>query len=53
MRRQVLAGAYRLVKAAGEPGAPQVSLVASGAVLPEVLEASRELPSAGCRRARR
>jgi pyruvate dehydrogenase E1 component len=47
LRRQVLAGAYRLVEAPVEPGAPQVSLVASGAVLPEVLEAARELADEG------
>jgi pyruvate dehydrogenase E1 component len=47
LRRQVLAGAYRLVEATVEPGAPQVSLVASGAVLPEVLVAAAELASEG------
>lgn len=47
LRRQVLAGAYRLVEAQVEPGAPQVSLVASGAVLPEVLAAARELADEG------
>ena len=47
LRRQVLAGAYRLVDAPVEPGAPQVSLVASGAVLPEVLAAARELADEG------
>ncbi len=47
LRRQVLAGAYRLVVAAVEPGMPQVSLAASGAVMPEVLEAARELASEG------
>jgi pyruvate dehydrogenase E1 component len=47
LRRQVLAGAYRLVEAPVEPGAPQVSLVASGAVIPEVLEAARELAEEG------
>jgi pyruvate dehydrogenase E1 component len=47
LRRQVLAGAYRLVEAPTEPGAPQVSLVASGAVLPEVLGAARELAEEG------
>ncbi len=49
LRRQVLAGAYRLVDAteAAEAGAPQVSLVASGAVLPEVLAAAAELADEG------
>ncbi|MGH8891851.1 MAG: transketolase-like TK C-terminal-containing protein [Actinomycetes bacterium] len=47
LRRQVLAGAYRLVDAPVQPGAPQVSLVASGAVLPEVLAAARELADEG------
>ncbi len=49
LRRQVLAGAYRLVDAteAAESGAPQVSLVASGAVLPEVLAAAAELADEG------
>ena len=47
LRRQVLAGAYRLVEAPVEPGAPQVSLVASGAVLPEVLAAAAELAEEG------
>jgi pyruvate dehydrogenase E1 component len=56
LRRQVLAGAYRLVDAftahpelADESGAPvpTVALVASGAVLPEVLEAAAELAEEG------
>ena len=49
LRRQVLAGAYRLVDATGvlEPDAPQVSLVASGAVLPEALAAAEELTAEG------
>ena len=49
LRRQVLAGAYRLVDATGalDPDAPQVSLVASGAVLPEVLAAAAELAAEG------
>jgi hypothetical protein len=49
LRRQVLAGAYRLVDATGvlDADAPQVSLVASGAVLPEVLVAAAELASEG------
>ncbi|HET8971343.1 MAG TPA: transketolase C-terminal domain-containing protein, partial [Candidatus Nanopelagicales bacterium] len=53
LRRQVLAGAYRLVDAhAAHPelkasGAPQVHLAASGAVLPEVLAAAEELAEEG------
>jgi pyruvate dehydrogenase E1 component len=49
LRRQVLAGAYRLVDAteAATAGAPQVSLVASGAVMPEVLAAAAELADEG------
>ncbi|MCT9929877.1 pyruvate dehydrogenase [Planotetraspora sp. A-T 1434] len=49
LRRQVLAGAYRLVDA-GElaaTGAPAVQLVGSGAVLPEVLAAAAELADEG------
>jgi pyruvate dehydrogenase E1 component len=53
LRRQVLAGAYRLVDASdatdgrAEPGAPVVHLVGSGAVLPEVLAAAAELAEEG------
>jgi pyruvate dehydrogenase E1 component len=49
LRRQVLAGAYRLVDAAeaAAAGAPPVYLAASGAVLPEVLEAAAELGDEG------
>jgi pyruvate dehydrogenase E1 component len=49
LRRQVLAGAYRLVdaSAAAEAGAPAVYLAASGAVLPEVLVAAAELADEG------
>ena len=49
LRRQVLAGAYRLVDASSlaEGGAPQVHLAASGAVLPEVLAAAAELAEEG------
>jgi pyruvate dehydrogenase E1 component len=49
LRRQVLAGAYRLVDAAplAETGAPQVHLAASGAVLPEALAAAAELAEEG------
>ncbi len=48
LRRQVLAGAYRLVDA-GPPadGTPRVHLAASGAVLPEVLAAAAELAEEG------
>src|SRR5450755_1560980 len=49
LRRQVLAGAYRLVdaSAAAQAGAPEVCLAASGAVLPEVLIAAAELADEG------
>ena len=49
LRRQVLAGAYRLVDASAlaARGAPQVHLAASGAVLPEVLTAAAELADEG------
>ena len=54
LRRQVLAGAYRLVDATrtgdagtAEPGAPPVYLVGTGAVLPEVLAAAAELADEG------
>jgi pyruvate dehydrogenase E1 component len=49
LRRQVLAGAYRLVDAepAARDGAPAVYLAGSGAVLPEVLAAAAELADEG------
>ncbi|WP_406288063.1 transketolase-like TK C-terminal-containing protein [Embleya sp. NBC_00896] len=47
LRRQVLAGAYRLLEAPDLPGAPSVYLAASGAVLPEVLTAAHELREEG------
>ncbi len=53
LRRQVLAGGYRLVDAFAahpelrEGGAPLVHLVASGAVLPEALLAAEELAGEG------
>ena len=54
LRSQVLAGAYRLVDgrvASGahqdDPNAPVVHLVGTGAVMPEVLEAAKELASEG------
>jgi pyruvate dehydrogenase E1 component len=49
LRRQVLAGGYRLVDAAEEvaAGAPPVYLVGCGAVLPEVLTAAAELADEG------
>ncbi|MGH3069905.1 MAG: transketolase-like TK C-terminal-containing protein [Streptosporangiaceae bacterium] len=48
LRRQVLAGAYRLVDA-GPPadGTPRVHLAGCGAVLPEVLAAAAELGEEG------
>jgi pyruvate dehydrogenase E1 component len=47
LRRQVLAGGYRLVPATGE--GPLVRLVASGAVMPEVVAAQAELTGEGVR----
>ncbi|MFX0593546.1 transketolase-like TK C-terminal-containing protein [Melissospora conviva] len=52
LRRQVVSGAYRLVDAHQaypelDPGAPVVQLAASGALLPEVLAASKELAEEG------
>ena len=49
LRRLVLAGAYRLVDASelALSGAPAVSLVSSGAVMPEVVEAAWELQDEG------
>lgn len=49
LRADVLAGGYRLVdaSAAAAAGAPQVHLVASGAVMPEVIEAARLLADEG------
>jgi pyruvate dehydrogenase E1 component len=49
LRRQVLAGAYRLVDAAEQAaaGAPPVYVVGCGAVLPEVLHAAAELAEEG------
>jgi pyruvate dehydrogenase E1 component len=47
LRRQVLAGGYRLVDAAPLEGAPVVYLVGSGAVLPQVLAAAEELAEEG------
>lgn len=49
LRRQVLAGGYRLVDAAelAAAGAPPVYLVGCGAVLPEVLQAATELSEEG------
>ena len=46
LRRQVLAGAYRLVDP-GMRSAPAVQLAASGPVLPEVLAAAAQLRSEG------
>ena len=58
LRRQVLAGAYRLVDASRHPElrrahAPVVHLAASGAVLPEVRRRRRGARRRGDRRARR
>ena len=54
LRTQVLAGAYRLVDGRNTPGvslddsqAPVVHLVATGAVMPEVLLAAQELAQEG------
>ncbi|HUA73987.1 MAG TPA: pyruvate dehydrogenase [Solirubrobacteraceae bacterium] len=46
-RAQVLRGGYRLREAEG--GAPEVTLVGMGAILPEVLDAADELAAAGRR----
>jgi pyruvate dehydrogenase E1 component len=49
LRRQVLGGAYRLVDASplARAGAPEVYVVGTGAVLPEVLAAAAELSEEG------
>ncbi|MGZ4477210.1 MAG: transketolase-like TK C-terminal-containing protein [Nocardioidaceae bacterium] len=49
LRRQVLAGAYRLVDASSpeDPERPVVHLAGTGAVLPEVLAAAAELAEEG------
>lgn len=49
LRRHVLAGAYRLVDAStgAAGGAPTVHLAASGAAMPEVLEAATQLAGEG------
>ncbi len=47
LRRQVLAGAYRLVDAGREEAGPVVQIAASGAVLPEALAAAAELEDEG------
>ena len=49
LRRQVLAGGYRLVdaSAAALGGAPAVTLVSSGATMPEVVEAAHQLCEEG------
>lgn len=51
LRRQVLAGGYRLLDASevGDDNAPTITLAASGAVLPEVLEAAQTLADEGVR----
>ena len=51
MRRQVLGGAYRLVDRSAEPGyrpgSNAVHIMASGAVVPEAVDASRQLLEEG------
>ena len=51
LRRQVLAGAYKLVDRSGEPGYGQgyniVNIMACGAIVPEAVEASRLLLDEG------
>jgi pyruvate dehydrogenase E1 component len=49
LRAQVLAGGYRIVEGddAGDPETPTVTLVGTGAVLPEVLAAASELADEG------
>ncbi len=47
LRRQVLAGAYRLVDAGRDGDSPTVQIAASGAVLPEALAAAQELEDEG------
>ena len=50
LRRAVIAGGYRLIDAADHglpPEAPKVYVAASGAVLPEAIEAAMELASEG------
>lgn len=47
LRSQVLDGAYVLLPAADDSDAPAVTLVAAGAVMPEVVAAARELAEEG------
>jgi pyruvate dehydrogenase E1 component len=47
LRRQVLAGAYRLVDAGSRPDAPLVQIAACGAVLPEAIQAAAILADEG------
>lgn len=47
LRRQAIAGAYRLVDAARREGMPLVQIAASGAVMPQVLNAAEELAEEG------
>ena len=50
LRRQVLSGAYRLVESPrGDVDGPVVQIAASGAVVPEALQAAAELESEGVR----
>ncbi len=47
LRQQVLNGGYRLVEGGGDQEAPVVTLVGTGAILPEVLTAAAELADEG------
>ena len=47
LRRQVLAGAYRLIDAGNRPDAPLVQIAACGAVVPEAIEAASILADEG------
>jgi pyruvate dehydrogenase E1 component len=47
LRRQVIAGAYRLHEGEAGPNSPVVQIAASGAVMPQVLAAAAELTSEG------
>ena len=49
LRRQVLAGGYRLIVAEDRPDAPLVQIAACGAVLPEAIEAASVLAEEGVR----
>jgi len=47
LRRRVVAGAYRLVQAESERDSPELFIAASGAVMPEVLDAAVMLAEEG------